>query len=191
MRASTARKHLVLGLLAVVLTAAPANAQTITKVMTGLDAPRGLAFGPEGGLYVTEAGTGDASGPCAPVAAGMNCFSETGKITRLYKGKQERVVTDLPSVFNTARGDMVGPNDIAFEGRGACFVTIGWGGAPAARAALGATVSSLVGTLIKVNRAEDGALTPTSRTSKTPTIQREDRGIRIRMASLSTPTIDT
>ena len=150
MKASITRQRLVLGLLAVLLAAAPASAQTITKVMTGLDAPRGLAFGPEGGLYVTEAGTGDASGPCAAVAAGMNCFSETGKISRLYKGTQERVVTGLPSIFNTARGDMVGPNDIAFEGRGACFVTIGWGGAPAARAALGSTVSSLVGTLIKV-----------------------------------------
>ena len=32
-------------------------------VMTGLDNPRGLAWGPEGGLYVAEAGRGG-SGVC-------------------------------------------------------------------------------------------------------------------------------
>ena len=30
---------------------------TVTVVMSGLDNPRGLAFGPEGALYVAEAGS--------------------------------------------------------------------------------------------------------------------------------------
>ena len=34
-------------------------------VMSGLDNPRGLAFGPEGGLYVAEAGRGGPGPPCA------------------------------------------------------------------------------------------------------------------------------
>jgi len=125
------------------------SAQTITPVMAGLDAPRGLAWGPEGALYVTEAGTGVSAGPCAPVAQGSNCYSETGKVSRLFHGKQERVATGLPSIFNTARGDIVGPNDISFHGRGNGYVTIGWGGAPAARAGLG-SVGSNVGVLIKL-----------------------------------------
>jgi hypothetical protein len=129
--------------------AGTANAQTITQVMSGLDAPRGLAIGPEGGLYVTEAGNGTNTGPCTAVAAGMNCYSETGKITRLYRGQQERVVTGLPSIFNTARGDIVGPNDISFQGRGTAAVTIGWGGNPALRANLG-SVGSQVGVLLQV-----------------------------------------
>jgi len=117
--------------------------------MTGLDAPRGLAWGPEGGLYVTEAGTGVSTGPCTPVAVGNNCYSETGKVSRLFHGEQERVATGLPSIFNTQRGDIVGPNDISFQGRGSAFVTIGWGGRPTLRANLG-PVGSKVGALLKL-----------------------------------------
>ena len=143
------RDGIIQAALAFFFTCGAAHAQTITQVMSNLDAPRGLAFGPEGGLYVTEAGEGIATGPCTAVAMGTNCYSETGKISRLYRGVQERVVIGLPSIFNTARGDIVGPNDIAFQGRGGAFVTSGFGGAPATREDLG-DVQSLVGVLLQV-----------------------------------------
>ena len=44
---------------------------------------------------------------------------------------------------------ILGPHDIAFQGRGNGFVTIGWAAAPALRAQLGA-FGELVGTLIRV-----------------------------------------
>src|SRR3954469_891064 len=60
------RKLLMLGV-AVAALAIPAgvSASTITQVMHGLDNAKGLAFGPEGALYVAEAGSGGpASGLC-------------------------------------------------------------------------------------------------------------------------------
>jgi hypothetical protein len=140
------RRKLILccgAILTLTVLSASAEAQTITQVMSGLDSPRGLAFGPEGGLYVTEAGVPANSGNCVAVAVGMNCYSETGKVTRLYRGSQERVAEELPSIFNTVRQDVNGPNDISFQGRGGAYVTIGWGGVPVAR-------PNDLGTLIKL-----------------------------------------
>ena len=54
----------------------------VTVVMSGLDNPRGLAFGPEGALYVAEAGRGG-EGPCFFNSAGeFRCYGPTGAITR-------------------------------------------------------------------------------------------------------------
>jgi hypothetical protein len=136
-------------LLIALLASASTRAQTITPVMTQLDSPRGLAWGPEGSLYVTEAGNGQLGGPCAPVARGTNCYSASGAVSRLWKGQQERVVTGLPSVFNPTTLDITGPHDISFKGRGSAYITIGWGGAPAARSGLG-ELGSLFGSLLKL-----------------------------------------
>jgi hypothetical protein len=127
---------LATALSAAALTAASATAATVTTVMSGLDSPRGLAFGPEGALYVAEAGRGGPA-PCAPVARGFNCYGATGAVSRLWRGEQSRVAQGLPSVQNPVTHESTGPHDISFQGRGGAFVTIGWGGDPAARAALG------------------------------------------------------
>lgn len=118
----------------------PSAAASVTVVMQGLNAPRGLAWGPEGGLYVAEAGTTEITGPCVTIPRGggsESCYSGTGSISRLWKGAQERVVTGLPSMYLAAFADIGGPNDIGFQGRGNGFVTIGWGSDPAIRAQLG------------------------------------------------------
>lgn len=60
-----------------------AAAASLAVVMSNLDNPRGLAWGPEGGLYVAEAGSPVVNGPCAPIARGENCYSGTGAISRL------------------------------------------------------------------------------------------------------------
>jgi hypothetical protein len=114
--------------LAVILTGASgAGAATTSVVMSGLDNPRGLAFGPEGALYVAEAGRGG-PGPCIllrPVPMPF-CYGPTGAVSRLWRGEQERVATGLPSYAGPA-GEATGPHDISFLGRGGAYVTIGLG----------------------------------------------------------------
>ena len=112
-------------------------AATLTVVMSHLDSPRGLTWGPRGGLYVAEAGSDIAGTTCATVARGANCYSGTGAITRLWRGRQERVASGMPSSYNAVTRDIGGPQDIAFTWPGIAHVTIGWGGAPNARVQLG------------------------------------------------------
>jgi hypothetical protein len=138
-------------MVALVVFAASAFAQpVVTKVMGGLDNPRGLAFGPEGALYVAEAGRGGA-GPCTTSGNGeTRCYGPTGAITRLWRGVQERIADGLPSHAQPGGFTASGPNDIAFQGRGGAFITIGLGGGPHFRAALG-PAGPLFGTLIHMS----------------------------------------
>lgn len=127
----------------------PVAQASVTVVMSNLDAPRGLAWGPEGALYVAEAGTPAINGPCTTVPRGQSCYSGTGAISRLWKGNQERVASGLPSVFQIGPSDITGPHDISFQGKGSAYVTIGWGAPPAARAGLGA-LGQRFGSLIRL-----------------------------------------
>jgi hypothetical protein len=136
---------------------AGASASTITTVMSGLDNPRGLAFAPEGGLYVAEAGRG---GPLSPLCytatdpgVGFRCYGATGAISRYWHGKQERVVTGLPSLENPSfMGPAQGPAHISFQGRGGMYVTIGLGGLtpPDSRNTVLPGVGTSFGQLLKV-----------------------------------------
>ena len=112
----------------------------VSVVMSGLDSPRGLAVGPEGALYVTEAGRGagvvtsPATDPRCYVGpqGGFQCYGATGAISRLWRGVQTRVASGLPStaMANGARG--TGPTDIVF-GHGYVSVTIGFENDPMRR----------------------------------------------------------
>lgn len=95
-------------------------------VMTNLANPRGLAWGPEGALYVAEAGRGGTR-PCFIVLGSTVCYGSTGGVSRLWHGKQERVVSDLPSwvITSNKSGQAEGPNGISFNGLGNAYVSIG------------------------------------------------------------------
>jgi sugar lactone lactonase YvrE len=114
---------------------------TLEVIATGLNNPRGLNFGPEGGLYVAEAGSGGA-GPCVVIGGSPlpACYGETGAVTRITLGDpvaQERILTGLPSLAvqtgPTPSGSATGPHDVDFQGRGNGFVTMGLGTDPARR----------------------------------------------------------
>jgi hypothetical protein len=107
-------------------------------VMCGLDNPRGLAFGPQGALYVAEAGRGgfDVDNPfCFTGQLGAaRCYGPTGAVSRLWRGAQERVATGLPSQARASDGgNAIGPHDIAMLGVGTAHVTIGLQQSPALR----------------------------------------------------------
>jgi hypothetical protein len=123
-----------------VVGAAPAAAhdpgQAFSVVAKGLDNPRGMAFGPDGGLYVAEAGRGgkDCVIP-SPEGGGNSCFGTTGAITRVdvWHGEKQRVVEELPSIAAPDGSAALGPSDISFGKRGRAFFTVGLGGDPALR----------------------------------------------------------
>ena len=108
---------------------------SVTTYATGLTNPRGLAFGPDGNLYVAEAGVGGGQTP-ADIDPGcpvdVNIYSPytagySGRVTRVRAdGTTETVAADLPSMTD-AYGGSYGPTDVAFvDGR--LYVLIEMGG---------------------------------------------------------------
>jgi hypothetical protein len=85
--------------------------------VTGLNGPRGLHFGPDGNLYVAEAGTGGTnSTTCTQVIAPVGPYTggNTSRISRIDRsGKVTVVASGLPSTID-AMGDISGVSDLAF-----------------------------------------------------------------------------
>ena len=124
----------------------------VTVVMSGLDNPRGLAIGPEGALYVAEAGRGG-PGPCGLNSPGeTRCYGPTGAISRLWRGEQERVATGLPSHALVDGSAAAGPHDISFHGRGGAYISFGLGNDQRLRDAMEAA-GPFFGTLVKMSSA--------------------------------------
>jgi hypothetical protein len=104
----------------------------VTVFATGLQYPRGLKFGPDGYLYVAEAGSGgtmSTDGICdqviPPVGPYMGGF--TSRISKVASdGTVTTVADNLPSGVN-AVGDVLGIADVAFI-RGTLYALSSGGG---------------------------------------------------------------
>ncbi|HEX6501186.1 MAG TPA: ScyD/ScyE family protein [Micromonosporaceae bacterium] len=138
------------GAVALALTGLPAYAaDSMTTIARGLDNPRGLAFAPNGALYVAEAGRGGA-GPCLPGPEGGSvCFGTSGAVTQIRNGSQSRVLTGLSSLANPDGTQAIGPSDVSFQGGGNLYLTVGLGANPAARAQLPAIGQQTAGWLLR------------------------------------------
>ena len=135
--------------LAALFSAPAAQAQgTLQVVMHDLHNPYGLAFGPGGGLYVAEAGTGGGgltSSPGFVDGAGTQVyFGGTGAVSELKGGIQSQVITNLPSLAPAGGRGATGLSGITFVG-GSLYGVFGLGGSESQRTQLVTDVLNATG----------------------------------------------
>lgn len=144
MRTVKVARLLMLGIAgAAIVAASPASAGYVAKVIVdGLNSPHGLTFGPDGALYIAEAGYMSDSSTAVMVDDALYRYDTTGSITRYSGGTATRIVTGL-AALNTPRGDIIGAQDVAFDAAGNGYVVVGLGSPPGIRGTLGGAAAGL------------------------------------------------
>lgn len=121
------KSFVILMLILIKQSAWAAPVYVVEEVMSGLVTPRGLTFGPDGGLYVAEAGSGG-DGPSVILGNGNTAFlGATSSLSRLLGGVQTRVLSGLPSVATIDGLDAGGLQDIAFDEAGQAYGLFSFG----------------------------------------------------------------
>jgi hypothetical protein len=147
---------------ALLVSIAASAAPQVDVIATGLANPRGLAFAPDGRLYVAEAGKGG-NGACAVLSDGQTaCYGETGAVTRIdVNGNRPpaQVLTGLPSLAPEGGFGATGPQAVAFAATGDGKVALGLASHPDTRQGLG-RFAHLLARVLSVPRVRSVQLPP-------------------------------
>ena len=103
-------------------------AVSVSVYATGLDNPRGMTFGPDGRLYVAEAGNGGETPPSTECTGPFAYYSGfTARISRIDRDGTRTTVSDgLPSAVDDFAGHW-GVQDVAFIGTQLYALFVGGG----------------------------------------------------------------
>lgn len=148
-RATSVLAAMALAMSVIPLMAMPAAAVSAPEVIaTELNSPYKLTLGPDGAIYVAEAGTGGDT--CNTVIGPEGneveaCAGMTGSVTQITDSGQTRPVTGLASVL--VGQEPIGPTAVDFAPSGDMHVTVGLGGSSETRALSGLTQ---LGTLLRI-----------------------------------------
>jgi glucose/arabinose dehydrogenase len=136
--------------------AVPAGAELVAS---GFDNPRGLAFGPDGVLYVAEAGASGDDDCITGPEGDKECYGRTSGIAKIVDGAVTPLVEGVINRAGEGGARATGLHDVAFGNDGALYAVIGLGGNPDTRAALEEGAQPQLGQLVRVDLAT-GELTP-------------------------------
>jgi sugar lactone lactonase YvrE len=134
-------------------TAAPAAKKKGFKVVASkLNNPRGLAVGPNGAIYVAEAGT---AGPTCP--APDVCLGYSSSITRIKGGNARRIVKGLPSGGGQDGTFTTGADGVSVDPKGNVFAVMTGVGAEAPPG-LPEEAKALLGKLLRIKGGKAGVV---------------------------------
>jgi hypothetical protein len=128
----------------------PGKNATVTVIAQGLNNPRGLAWGPQGALWVAEAGTG------GKTCMSGQCFGLTGSVSRIESGHAVRVFTGLASTGAPDGSGAVGPDGLSQRDDGALYTIMTASPQQIPRGlppALAQAAYQQLGQLLKLNRS--------------------------------------
>lgn len=110
-------------------------AASFSILADGLNNVRGLSFGLDGSLYVTEAGLGG-KGACVPSPSAQGdslCYGTSGAVSKIEQGTIQRILTGLPSLALPDGTGAAGAHDIKFDASGKPYVLVGYAANPTFR----------------------------------------------------------